>query len=403
MARFFFYSICMFLLLTTCKQNNKTAKVVTAANADTLALISGKMQGYINQRRLPGMSLLAIKNGNIIYNERFGFSDIADKKMVEESSIYRIFSMTKPITAVALMTLYDKGKFKLDDKLSKYIPEFEHTLVYSEIDGKHSTEPQVNEMTIRHLLTHTSGIGYGWGDSYVATLYRDSMFIDDPLEIEGVVKRLAKIPLKNQPGTTWEYGHSLDVIGYLIEVLSEKPLDEYFESAIFSPLEMNDTGFSVPKEKRNRLVEIYTLDEEQNLIPHSMSVNEDIKNEVTLFMGGAGLVSTITDYGKFCTMLLNKGELNGQRILQETTVELILTNQLPKGVKYEDGKGHGLGGAIDLETREYFWGGSASTKFWINQNNDLIVIAFSQLMPANSEFAENFKSIIENALRSDYE
>lgn len=397
MPKQFMTSLCVIMLMLSCRPGYEIVGLKQKSET-VLDPISDKMRAYVDQGVVPGMSLLAVRNDKEIYNQRFGFSNISQRDTLSDESIYRIFSMSKPITAVALMTLYDQGKFSLDDKLSMYIPDFGQTPVYREDMDQGNTESQQNEITIRHLLTHSSGIGYGWGDSYVARLYRDSMFIDDPLDIESVVGRLSRIPLKNQPGTVWEYGHSLDVVGYLIEVLSGLPLDEYMRHTIFDPLDMNHTGFSVPQEKQSQLVEIYTIDEKNSLIQHSMSENEEIKNEVTLFMGGAGLVSTVSDYRNFCSMLLNGGIWQGRRILEKSTTDLILTNQLPTLVQYEEGKGHGLGGAIDLNTGEYYWGGSASTKFWINPNSGLMILAFSQMMPANSDFADDFKQMIDQTI-----
>ncbi len=303
--------------------------------------------------------------------------------------------MTKPITAVALMTLYDEGKFQLDDKVSEYIPEFEGAQVYN-AETK-SLEPQTEELTIRHLLTHTSGIPYGWDPkAYVDSLYRVRSAGTWDGTIGEKVKILAKIPLKSQPGTTYEYGLGIDVAGYLVEVLSGIPLDEYMKTKIFDPLNMDDTGFYVPEEKHNRLALVYSNMNDSLTAPQNM--NEVFKKPVTLFSGGGGLVSTVDDYLTFCKMLLNGGELNGTRILKEETVQMIMSDQLPQGAKYADNKGYGLAGEVNYETGEYGWAGAASTKFWIDPKNDMIVITAAQLMPGNYSYAGEFKEIVDRAV-----
>lgn len=390
--------ICLLLVQTACNQSGKTVLPENVGlSSDTLEIARQKMQAYIDDGKLAGISTLICKNGKTIYRENFGFANLEDKKPLENDAIFRIFSMTKPVTAVALMTLYDEGKFQLDDKVATYIPEFKGTMVYN-AETK-STEPQINELTIRYLLTHTSGIPYGWDQkAYVDSLYRVSGVGGWDGTIGEKVKVLAGLPLKHQPGTKWEYGLSIDVVGYLVEVLSETPLDVYFKNKIFDPLKMNDTGFYVPEEKHSRLSNVFSI-AGGTLKGARGRMSEAFKSPVTMFSGGGGLVSTIDDYARFCQMLLNGGELDGKRIIKESTAKMIMSNQLPEGVSYNEKEGYGLAGMVDLSTGEYGWAGAASTKFWINPEKQMIVLAFAQLMPSDYTFADDFKKIVDRSVK----
>ena len=337
----------------------------------------------------------------MVYDDKYGFIDIDEKKPIEENSLYRIFSMTKPITAVAIMSLYDQGKLDLDDEVSLYIPEFSDTPVYKEVAGVHSFEPQKNPLTIRHLLTHTSGIPYGWETSYTDSIYNARQHMRRDWSIEEMTKDIATIPLKFQPGTKYNYGLGIDVAGYIVELVSGKKLNDYFKTVIFDPLKMNDTRFYVPKEKREQLSELYTMDENGELIVVSdpnIEKNFAAPAPPKLLLGGAGLISTLNDYETFCRMLLNKGELNGKRILSEKAAEIIMTNQYPEEMKTNAQMGHGLSGMVNLETGEYNWGGAAATSFWINPTDNLIVICYTQLFSSPTSYASEFKTTVDQAL-----
>jgi len=344
----FLFLIGSLALFTACNQSVKTnSPEAVGLSADSLELAEMKMQEYIDKGKLSGISTIVIKDGIMAQRANFGFADIENKKAIEDNTISRIFSMTKPVTAAALMTLYDEGKFQLDDKISNYIPEFKNTKVYTQSGDSFTLEAQKEEITIRHLLTHTSGISYGWDwDSYVDSLYRVNNVSGWDATIGEKVKLLAQMPLRFQPGTKWKYGLSIDVAGYLIEVLSGMPLDEFFKTRIFEPLKMDDTGFYVPEEKHDRLALLYRINKEGKLKAAAGDFAEAFKKPGVMFAGGAGLVSTMEDYATFCEMLLNGGELNGARILEEETVKLIMTDQLPKNAKYTDDSGYGLAGAV---------------------------------------------------------
>jgi len=399
MNKMHIFRFILFGLFFTMMACNPAQRIVSpksvGLNSDSLKLAEKVMQKYVDEGKLAGISTMVIKNGQMVERANFGYADLETKKPVEDNTIFRIFSMTKPITAVALMTLYEEGKFQLDDKVSKYIPGFAGTMVYKSVDKSFTLEKPVNEITVRHLLTHTSGISYGWEPkSYVDSLYRVAKVGGWDGTIGEKVKILTGLPLNFQPGTEWKYGLSIDVAGYLVEVLSGMPLDVYMKTRIFDPLKMEDTGFYVPEKKLSQLSQMNRLDKEGVL----KSSDGGFNKPVTLFSGGGGLVSTMNDYSRFCRMMINGGTLDGKKILKPETVKMIMTNQLPKTAKYKDGYGYGLAGEVNLTTGEYSWSGAASTTFCIDPANNLIIITYTQLMPNNFEYAGKFKKIVKSAL-----
>jgi len=387
-------------LFSSCENKIATFKSV-GIHEDSLKIATQKLHNYVDEGRLPGTFVRIIKEGKVVYNDLYGFVDIEKNKPVKEESLYRIFSMTKPITAVAIMILQDQGMLKLDDKVSEYIPEFEYTKVYKNLDGKHLAEPQKTKLTIRHLLTHTSGIPYGWEWSHIDSIYTVKQHMRRDWTLEEMTKDISKIPLKFQPGTRYNYGLGIDVAGYIVEVVSGMKLDAYFKSKIFDPLGMDDTRFHVPKEKKKRLAELYTRNENGKLIVvEDVLIREGIGGDgpPKLLLGGAGLVSSLTDYEKFCRMLLNKGKLDSKRILSEKSAEIIMTNQNPEGFVGSAGMGHGLSGTVNTESGEYSWGGAAKTKFWINPTHDMIIICYTQLFSKPTEYAQEFKDAVDRAI-----
>jgi len=396
---FFCFLSALLVLIASCEQPSLTSTPEKVGlSSDTLSLAGQLMQEYIDSSKWAGIATLVMKDDKIVYNERFGYSSIKDSLPLEEQTIYRIFSMTKPVTAVALMTLYDEGKFELDDKLSGYIPGFADVKVYNpEIK---SLEPQTDELTIRHLLTHSSGIVYGWGQSHVDSLYRATGVGNWNAPIGDKVEIMTTLPLKFQPGTAWKYGLSIDVAGYLVEVLSGMPLDDYFKARIFDPLGMDDTGFYVPEEKHPRLSGLYYRDKQGKVKEGGFMANI-FKNDPVHFSGGGGLVSTMDNYLSFCRMLLHGGKLNGVRILEESTVKMIMSDQLPVLIDYKEGVGYGLAGQVDLETGEYSWAGAASTNFWIDPSTEMIVITCAQLMPSDYSYAHEFYDLVKRSVIKD--
>ena len=392
--------VLLIILVGSCQTDISILQSV-GISEDSLNVATKRLHKYVDEGKLPGTYVKIIKDGKVVYDDKYGFIDIDKKKPIEENSLYRIFSMTKPITAVAIMSLYDQGKLNLDDKVSKYIPEFLDTQVYKDLDGKHSFEPQKTPLTIRHLLTHTSGIPYGWESSYTDSIYNARQHMRQDWTLEEMTKDIATIPLKFQPGTKYNYGLGIDIAGYIVEVVSGEKLNNYFKTVIFDPLKMNDTRFYIPEEKREQLSELYTMDENGKLIIVSdpnMEKNFGSAKPPKLLLGGAGLISTLNDYETFCRMLLNKGELNGKRILSEKAAEMIMTNQYPKEMKTNSQMGHGLSGMVNLDTGEYNWGGAAATSFWINPTDNLILICYTQLFGSPTSYATEFKATLDQAL-----
>lgn len=371
------------------------SKTTGDLSRSALELADQKMKAYVDDGKLSCISVMVIKDGKTVHQNTFGMADLEEKRALEEHTIFRIYSMSKPVTAAALMMLYDEGRFQLDDPVARYIPWFETTKVW--VDGQEVDQQE--PFTIRHLLTHTAGFCYGWErGSHVDSLYSKSGLWSDG-DLAGLMQFLASLPLKNQPGSKWEYSVSIDVAGYLVEVLSGLPFDEFLQTRLFDPLQMVDTGFEVPESEFGRLAMIYTEERESGALTPVTHLTEGVKQKVTLFSGGGGLVSTIGDYGRFGQMLLNGGELDGVRVLKESTVRLIMSNQMPSTTTYRDGKGYGLGGQVDLETGEYSWSGMASTFFVADPVNNMVVLAFTQYIP-NSKipFASEYMKMVRDAL-----
>ncbi len=408
-----FIPVFFILFTLSCGQADKAvAPEEVGISGDSLGYAAERMQEYIDEGLYAGIAVRTIKDGVTVQDERFGYADAEGGIALGEDAIYRIFSMSKPITTVALMTLYDDGLFNLDDRLGDYIPVFAETKVYKAEDDGFTLEPQENELTIRHLLTHTSGITYGWQPgSYVDSLYNVKGVNEWDAPLEEKIKLLATIPLKFQPGTRWEYGLSIDVAGYLVEVLSGMPFDKYLAAEVFEPLGMDDTGFYVPEEKHSQLTGLYTRDEQGQVIKLRGTVglsedegadfNDVFKKPAVLFSGGGGLVSTVDNYENFCRMLLNGGELDGVRILKEETADLIMSDQLPEGVKYNKAYGYGLGGQVEYETGVYSWSGAASTSFQIYPAKNLIMMTFAQLMPNDHSYATEYMNMVMNGISED--
>lgn len=393
------------LLIQGCKERpEKGTPEAYGFSSDSLVAASALMQEYVNDGKLPCVSTLVMKDGFVVHRSLHGYGDIEKKVPVSEQELFRIFSMTKPVTAVALMMLWEEGRFELDDPVAEYIPEFAGTEVYLTDTDPPVLIPQNEPITIRHLLTHTSGLTYGWDPySYVDSLYvamRPPLWKSSSLSVFS--KQLARLPLKYQPGSRWEYSVSIDIAGYLVEILSGMSLSEFMETRVFSPLHMDDTGFQVPDSARDRLAMIYMWDYDENKLKSMPKQIEEVSRPVTLFSGGGGLVSTIGDYSRFGQMLLNGGELEGTRLLKTETVDMIMSDQLPEGIVFMEGFGYGLGGSVELETGVYQWAGMASTFFWADPGNDLLILCFSHFIPTEKyAFAREFREKVMGAMAAD--
>jgi CubicO group peptidase (beta-lactamase class C family) len=375
-----------------------------------LARIGEHFQRYIDAGKLAGVLTLVARRGHIAYLEPQGHLEIERRRPVTRDAVFRIYSMTKPITSVGLMMLYEQGRFQLDDPVHRFIPSWKDLRVF--VGGNHpvfKTVPAERPMTIRDLLSHTSGLTYGFMErTNVDAAYRKLGVADrtrSGYTLRDMVETLAELPLEFSPGTRWNYSVSTDVVGYLIEVISGQRLDAYLREHVLEPLDMRDTSFVIADAQVPRFAANYERhgDGTLKLIddPH-----QSLYRDCSLFSGGGGLVSTAPDYFRFTAMLRNRGELDGVRVLGRKTVELMTMNHLPGGQDLTElaqagmftetaygGVGFGLGFSVMQSparaqvlgtSGEYAWGGAASTAFWIDPAEDLIVIFMTQLMPSSS-------------------
>jgi len=398
-------------------------------SSERLARIDAHLKGrYIDPGKIAGALTLVARRGEIAHLSPIGLMDRERGKSMTEDTIFRIYSMTKPITSVALMMLHEHGHFQLDDAVHKLIPvpAWRDLRVYQM--GNHPeflTTPCQRPMTVRDLLRHTSGLTYGFMErTNVDAAYRKLGIgsIDEPFDgtLHDMVQLLATLPLEFSPGTAWNYSVSTDVLGYLVEVLSGEPFDQYLRRHIFEPLGMRDTAFRVPAQEVDRFAACYDRGPGKKLRLQDDPPTSPYLAAPKLLSGGGGLVSTAADYLRFCRMLLAGGELDGVRLLGPRTIEFMARNHLPDGKDLTDlsvgafsetpyeGTGFGLGFSVKLDpvrsgvigsVGEYAWGGAASTIFWIDPAEDLIVIFLTQLMPsATFNFRGQLQSIIYSAI-----
>jgi CubicO group peptidase (beta-lactamase class C family) len=391
-----------------------------------LAHIRSVMDRHVAEKQIPGAIGLIARRGKIAYQEAFGMADAEAGKPMRLDTIHRIYSMSKPITSVAVMMLYEEGKFQLSDPVAKYLPEFAKMQVgIEEKDpqtGKPTlkTAPAKRPITVRDLLRHTSGLTYGvFGDTLVDREYRKAGILSD-LNLAEFVKNLSKIPLQYEPGTRWHYSVSVDVLGRLVEVLSGKPFDQFLQERIFTPLDMRDTGFYVPADKKDRLAKLYSPTKDGKIQPAAICANrqeclEKFPNAApsfleppTMLSGGGGLVSTTYDYLRFCQMLLNQGQYEGKRLLSRKTVQLMSSDHLGTIPGMGPGVGFGLGFQVSKapgeagmmgSPGEYNWGGAAGTRFWIDPQEELIGIFMIQILPHNGlEYGSEFRVLAYQAI-----
>lgn len=365
-----------------------------------LARINAGLQRYLDAGKYAGMLAMVARHGEIAYSECLGVSDLKSRKPMQDDAIFRIYSMTKPITSAAVMMLLEEGRLRLNDPLSDYLPAFKDLKVVARnTEAGMELEDLQRPITIRNLFTHTAGFSYGFDQNDpLDKLYTRKMWgrVDKPgSTLADMVDALAELPLAHQPGTVFRYSVAIDVLGRLVEVISGQPFDQFLQQRIFEPLGMVDTAFWAPPEKAARLASVYGPDEKRpghlrNLEPGTRS---HYLRPATFFSGGGGLVSTAMDYMRFCQMLLNGGELEGVRLLGRKSVETMRLNHLPEGV-YEDPNrayGFGLGGHVLLHPGRaevtasegtWSWGGAANTCFWIDFKEQLVGVLMLQFMPS---------------------
>lgn len=374
-------------------------------DSERLNRVTAAMQNLVDEGLLAGAVTIAARDNKVMHFESVGYRDLESRALMTNDTLFRIYSMSKPVTGVALMALYEEGKFKLSDPVEKYIPEMKDLQVYTgtNADGSMITEDANHKMTIRELMSHTGGLSYGiFSQSSVDTAYLEAGIgaaaaagILEPNETgRDFVRKLGQIPLKSQPGSQWEYSVSVDVQGYLVEVLSGQKFGEFLNERIFTPLNMQDTDFYVPEEKLNRFSQMYAYGDGGALTPSELFAGADFTHPPAFESGGAGLVSTAADYMRFSQMLLNGGELDDVRILAPLTVDLMHRDQTPKAMAEsaldQQGTAFGLDFAIILDPveaesyskGEYYWGGAAGTWFWIDPVEDIVFVGMIQVAGA---------------------
>ncbi|MFP6872088.1 MAG: serine hydrolase domain-containing protein [Verrucomicrobiales bacterium] len=376
-----------------------------------LTLVGNKVQQLIDDAVIVGAVTLVARDGKIAMHEARGLRDLKTGAAMEKDTIFRIYSMTKPITTTAVMMLVEEGKISPSDPVSKHLPELGRLAVF-DTSGKH--KPVKNTMTVADLMRHTSGLSYGFIGGPVATLYNTHDILDRNSSLEQMINKLAKIPLQEEPGSTWRYSVSIDVLGRLVEVVSGKSFGSFIRERIFVPLGMTDTGFHVPEEKASRLTSQHTRDLSGKLkVNEPAGLSHFLKKPVHQ-SGGGGLCSTAHDYFRFCQMILNGGELDGKRLLKEETIILMTQNQLPPSIPNigigDNRKGIGFGYGFSVRKAqsdwgfggpagEFGWGGAASTHFWISPKDGLIVITLRNFMPYEWMLEKELKPLVYKALR----
>ena len=389
-----------------------------------LARLDGHFQRYVDDGRLPGFQVMISRHGEVVHETVHGYRDVANQVPFTANTLVRMFSMTKPITSVAAMMLYERGAFELKDEVAKFIPSFADSRVYREGGAnKPVTKPLTEPVRLWHLLSHTSGLTYGFHHQHVTdALYRAAGFewgAPEGMGLAGACDAWAALPLAFQPGSEWLYGVSTDVLGRVVEVVSGMPLDEFFRTEIFEPLGMADTAFSVPEASRDRCATLY-LGQGAAGPAFESPIDLNPPDGMAFFSGGGGLWGTAADYMKFCTMLLGRGETGGVRLLGNRTVDYMTRNHLPGGADLESfgrplfaettfsGVGFGLGFSVVIDpvankvlssAGDFAWGGAASTAFWCDPVEDLAVVFLTQVLPSSTyPIRSELKQLVYQAL-----
>jgi CubicO group peptidase (beta-lactamase class C family) len=389
-------------------------------SADRLARIDSMLAESVAKDKIPGAVALVARKGKIVFFKAFGMADNQSGKKMERDAIFRIASQSKAVTATAVMMLWEEGKFRLDDPISKYIPEFKNPQVLRDFnpkDSSYTTVPAGREITIRELLTHTSGIGYGMidGDDRFRMIYQKAGIIDAfttaDVTVAENIKKLAKMPLHHNPGEEFTYSEGLDVLGYLIEIVSGMPFDQFLRKRLFEPLGMKDTWFFLPEDKASRLVSVQKPEDGKWVrFPKTFyDTDYPVTGAKKYFAGGAGLSSTAKDYATFLQMYLNGGELNGHRILSRTTIRAIMGNQNHKVWGPDAESYYGLAFSVTTKRGEekggsgsegtFRWGGYFNTSYFADPKEDVIGILMKQTQDAYKDDTEwKFSVLVEQAI-----
>lgn len=388
-------------------------------SSERLSRIDDMITDAIDEAQIPGAVALIARDGKIVYHKAFGMADNQAGRKMKKDDIFRIASQSKAITSTAVMMLWEEGKFRLDDPISKYIPAFGKAEVldtFNAEDTTYTTVPAEHQITIRHLLSHTSGLGYGMIDHFdeFRMIYQKAgvtdLFTTEDITIEESVKKLAKLPLHHDPGSAYIYSEGLDVLGYFVEIISGMPLDEFYRTRIFEPLGMNDTWFYLPKSKQDRLVTIQTKEGEE-WTPYPVTFYDPDypkKGAKQFFSGGAGLSSTVEDYAKFLQMYLNNGEYNGTRLLSRTTVNFMLQNQIGD-LMGDPGRGYSLAFGVINEKGEaqggrgndgtFEWGGYFNTQYFADPSESILALIYKQTQgPTGDQTSWKFRQMVFSAI-----
>jgi CubicO group peptidase (beta-lactamase class C family) len=405
---FFLFYVCAVFAQNLSSKNPQSLLEGTpqsvGISAERLNKLDAMLDEAIRNDEIPGLVALVARNGKIVYHQAKGKADVTENRAMEKDAIFRIASQTKAITSTAVMMLWEEGHFRLDDPISKWIPEFKNPKVLQQFryaDTSYTTAPANKEITIRHLLTHTSGLGYGMidGDERMRMIYQKAGIVDlyttEDISISENVKHLANLPLHHHPGEKYTYSEGLDVLGYFVEIISGMPFDKFLKERFFDPLEMKDTWFYLPDEKSNRLVTVHKKENEEwvRYAGNFYDADYPIKGAKSFFSGGAGLSSTAKDYAQFLQMYLNGGKWNGKRLLSPLTIQTIMSNQI--GDLWSGSKYYGLAfgvvtadgvaeGGIGSEGT-FDWGGYFNTQYFADPQTGIIGILMKQTRDSPAE------------------
>ena len=370
------------------------------------------IQQEIDRKQLAGAVTILARHGKIVDYRTYGQRDIATGAAMTKDVIFRDYSMTKPVTGVAMMILYEEGKWLPSDPISKYIPEFAHLKVFKGVDadGKMILVDPDHAPTMQELLSHSAGFSYGRGNTVVDAMFQEKKVMQSA-NLQEMIDKLATLPLNYQPGKGWTYSVSMDIEGYIVEKLSGQTLPDFMRDHIFLPLDMKDAGFFVPAEKRSRFATNYRDDPQGNFVPVAPGPPADYATQPTMPSGGGGMVSTAEDYYRFAQMLLNGGELDGKRILAPSTVKLMTSNHLPANLLTGEfgigqhimrpGFGYGFNCAVVFDPPEaalpdgkgtFFWDGAAGTWFWVDPTNDIVFVSMIQRMTSPDNHSLLYRS-----------
>ena len=397
----------------------------TGLSAERLGRIPAYLEEhYLSKGKIAGCQVLVARRGRVALRASLGLMDRERERPMRDDAIFRIYSMSKPVTSVALMMLHERGLFQLNEPVHRVIPEFRDLTVHVEGEGGAHTQRAVERpMTFRHLLSHASGLTYaGFPETRgplhpVDAAYRAARVGSRKDSLRTMIEKLAKLPLRYTPGERWLYSYAVDVCGYLVEALSGQRFDRFLHEQILAPLGMRDTSFAIAPDKLERLTACYTRGPDESLRLQDDPQKSSYLREPTFYAGGHGLLSTLSDYLRFCDMLRRGGELDGARILGPRTVRLMTQNHLPQGRDLsslalqgfsetsDEGVGFGLGFATTLDQAaagtygagDFYWSGMASTLFWVDPREDLVVIFLTQLIPSSTF---NFRGQLKNLVYS---